>query len=238
MRRVLKGLVGAALALSLAAGIAYATQPGPHRAVTPGLFGMAQPAPNLYIDAPEAAPAVLAMIAEAERVTAAFFGALRADPTYVVCTTQACRDGFGIRPKGLSLGYQLILLAPTGLDQTIVTHERIHAELHRFMGLRDLIDPRFPAWFDEGLASHISGDTRLNRPANPRDADWIKSARTFRDWGRLHRDGGHHWRDTYGAAATLVAEIEGRLGRDGLLALIHRVAAGADLEDVISDAHP
>jgi len=109
-----------------------------------------------------------------------------------------------------------------------VTHERTHAELHRSLRLSDLWDQRIPAWFDEGLASYLSDDTRLDSPENPRDADWICSARTFRDWGRLHpaRD----WRQTYGAAARKVAEIDQIYGRDGLRDLVAAGEAGGSFD--------
>lgn len=233
MRRVLKWIVGGFAILLWLGTVAYATQPGYHRAITPGLFGMAHPAPNLYIDDPSQAEIVLAHIAAAEATTSDFFGALSANPTYVVCTTQVCKEDFGITPIGLSLGYQLILIAPGGVNELIFTHERVHAELHRSMGVRDIFDPRFPAWFDEGLASHLSGDPRLNRPADARAADWIRSARTFRDWNKLHPP--HNWKDTYGAAARLVQEIEADVGRAGLRQLIAQVASGAPFARALED---
>ena len=231
-RRILRWLSFGAAGLALAAGVAFASVPGYHRAATPGLFGMTQAAPNLYIDDSAQADAVLALIAKAETATIAFFGELRANPIYIICTTQQCKDDFGIKPRAITVGYHWILVEPKGVTQLILTHERIHAELHRFMGISDILNQRFPAWFDEGLASHISGDDRLNRPENPRDADWIRTAHSFGDWGALHKK--HNWQDTYGAAARLVQEIDAQIGRDGLLQFIKEVGAGAEFEAALT----
>ena len=224
----------AVLAGLLAAGAAYATAPGWHRALTPGLFGMTQAAPGLYVDDPARAAEIQTMIDAAEARTATIFGPLQTDPVYIVCTTLECAKGFGLGSKGLIVGHHIILISPPGMNPLTFTHERIHAELHGHMDIRDLWDQRFPAWFDEGLASHLSGDDRLNRPENPRDADWIRSAQSFRDWSALPH--ATSWRDTYGAAARLVQEIEETAGRDGLLALIDEVAGGADFDDALAKA--
>ncbi len=138
-------------------------------------------------------------------------------PTGLVCA-----------PRSLTYGHGLILIGPQGQTEMIVTHERIHAELHRSLRLSDLWDQRIPAWFDEGLASFLSGDPRLDRPAGPRDADWICTARSFRDRGRLHPTG--DWRATCGAAARLVAEIDEIHGREGLRDLVTAVVAGAPFD--------
>lgn len=207
---------------------AYAALPGPHRALTPGLFGLSQAAPGLWIDDPAQGPGAEELIHEANAVVADFFGPLETRPFFVFCTTQACADRFGLRPNGLTYGHRLIVIGPKGQNPTIVTHERAHAEVHRSLRLSDLWHQRIPTWFDEGLATHLSGSTRVDRPADPRDADWICAARSFRDWGRVHTDRG--WRSTYGAAARLVDEIEAAHGRAALRALVEAVEAGADFD--------
>ena len=170
-KRIWKWIGGLSVSLVLAGGIAYAAAPGYHRALTPGLFGMTKAADNLYIDNAELADMARDLITQSEVTTQAFFGELRANPVFIICSTQDCKTQFGLRSRGLSLGYQVILIDHIDNSALIHTHERIHAELHRFMGITDIWDQRFPAWFDEGLASHISGDTRLNRPQDARDAD-------------------------------------------------------------------
>ena len=220
------------LAALVFAGLAWAEVPGPHRALTPELAGMVQVAPRLHVDAPGEAARVQALIAAAERRTAAFFGPLQADPVWVVCTTRACAEALALRANGMTYAAHLIVIGPRGVNPIVLTHERIHAELHRHVGLRDVFGPRFPAWFDEGLAAHLSGDARLFQPDDPRAADWIREARDWFSWRRLRE--GRDWRASYGAAARLVAEIEDRIGADGLRALIDEVDAGADFDAALA----
>ncbi|MDF0600343.1 hypothetical protein P1J78_06350 [Psychromarinibacter sp. C21-152] len=227
-------MIGAILrAVTMAAlvggALAFAAVPSPYRAFTPESYGLTEISPTLYIDAPEAADRVAALIARAEANTRAFFGPLETDPVWVVCTAAACADRLGMRANGLTYGFHLIVVGPGGVNETILTHERVHAELHRHLDVSDILSPRFPAWFDEGLAAYLSGDPRLRQPADPRDADWIRAADDWLGWNDL-RDSAD-WRDRYGAAARLVAEIEERAGRDGLRALVARVGEdGADFE--------
>ncbi len=220
------------MAAFVAALLAFAAVPNPLRAFTPDLFGLPQAAPNLHIDDPEAADRVLAMIGTAEARTEAVFGELQVDPKWIVCTTEACAEELGLNPNGLTYGAHVIVIGPGGVSEMILTHERVHAELHRYLGPRDILKPRFPAWFDEGLAALVSGDTRLWQPADPRDADWIRGATDYLNWRRLRE--GRDWRDSYGAAARLVAEIRERLGPAGLRALIEEVGEGADFDAALA----
>ena len=222
IHRLLSALTHAAIVF---AAMAYAAVPGPYRAITPGLFGLAQPAPNLYTDAPGRADEFTALIAAAEGRTRAFFGDLVTDPVWVICTTETCQHDFGFSANGLAIGYHFILIGPNGINEIVMTHERVHIALHRYMGPADILGPKFPAWFDEGLAAHLSGDTRLRQPGDPRQADWIKAAERYTDWQDMRPTA--DWRDRYGAAARLVAEIEEVAGRDGLRSMIGRIGEGA-----------
>lgn len=215
---------------TLAASAAYAALPGYHRALTPSWFGLTQIDTQLWTDDPSRANELLNLTAQSEHPARAFFGSLTTTPRILLCTTPACAARFNLGPIAVTLGYHAILASPGGVTPMILAHERVHSELHAYMGLSDLFSPRFPAWFDEGLASHLSHDTRLTRPTDARDADWITSARTYRDWGRLHAPDGQNWRHTYGAAARLVDELDDTIGRDGLRALIADVANGADFD--------
>ena len=220
----------AALAAALVfAALALAAVPSPYRAFVAEPYGLTQISPTLYLDDPAEAGRVAALIARAEANTAAFFGELQTDPVWVICTASACGDALDMRANGMTFGYHLIVVGPRGVSEMILTHERVHSELHRHLDLTDIWAPRFPAWFDEGLAAHLSGDARLRQPSDPRDADWIRAAQRLWDWNALR--GQADWRDRYGAAARLVAEIEDIAGQDGLRALITRVGEeGADFQ--------
>ncbi len=222
----LKAVLAAAL---IFAGMAIAAVPSPYRAFVAEPYGFTQISPTLYLDDPAAADHVTALIARAEANTAAFFGDLQTDPVWVICTADPCEAELGMRANGMTFGYHLIVVGPNGVSEMILTHERVHSELHRHLDVTDIWNPRFPAWFDEGLAAHLSGDARLRQPADPRDADWIRAARRLWDWNALRSTA--DWRDRYGAAARLVAEIEELAGQDGLRALIARVGEdGADFQ--------
>lgn len=171
------------ISLCALAIVAYTAFPGWHRALTPTLFGMHKIAPNIYSDAPDKSKPHLALISAARTQASDFFGPLQTNPRYILCTTDRCTKRFGLRTRGLNLGYHLILIGPKGINASIITHEIAHSELHRTMGLRDMTKPKFPSWFDEGLASYISNDTRLSFVGDPH---WIKSVRNFRQWSTLN----------------------------------------------------
>lgn len=219
------------LPTGIASGIyAFFLIPNGYRAFAPQTFGLTQMSERLYVDDAREVGSLRGLIATADAETEAFFGPLKTRPTWVICTTQSCADVLDLRASGLTYGYHLLVIGPRGVNERTMTHERVHAELHQYLDLSDALSPRFPAWFDEGLATHLSGDQRVNRPANPRDADWILEAERFFDWLRIRRE--RTTRDRYGAAATLVEEIEDKVGRDGLLALIRDVGENrADLMD-------
>lgn len=216
----------AGLVLFGAVGV-YALTPGYHRVLTPALFGASKVAPGIFLDAPEQRDAVLALLSRAQRTSAAFFGTPPRQPRLIVCTTAICAQRFGLRVRGVALGMRTMLLAPGGVNATILTHEQVHIDLRQRMGLWDVAYPRYPAWFDEGLASLLSQDARLDVFA-PKDAAWIMAAQGRRDWSRLNATG--DWRRSYGAALSLVEDIDTRLGRDGLRALITEVAETGDFD--------
>ena len=158
-RRTIFALAAAALTLTGAA-LAAAT-PGPHRALCPSCMGLTEIAPGLWTDDPATAPALRRMAAEGAATVSAFFGTPEATPRLILCQTKTCQDAFAIRPSAVTYGASLILVAPKGVTEMILTHELTHVALHRRQGVADILDQRFPAWFDEGLASLVSNDTRL-----------------------------------------------------------------------------
>lgn len=223
MRKLQHALWGGMFILAL--GI-YIEVPGIYRVLTPKAFGMTEIAPRIFIDDPREGPEVLSLLRKARTDSAGFFGSVDVDPRTVICTTRQCAETFAIETLGLAVGYHLVLIAPRGVNIRTLTHERAHIDLHAKMGLLNLARRPYPYWFDEGLASHVAGDNRLSRPANPRDADWVRAAQRLSQWNRLSIS--RSPQQVYGAAARLVEEIEDSRGRGGLKNLIEDVAGGAD----------
>ena len=215
------------------AAAAAAALPGPQRALCPQCYGLSPIGGGIFTDAPHEADRLRALVETANRSVEVFFGTRGAAPRIILCTEAPCHQTFGSKPRGLTFGYHLVLIAPKGINRTIVTHELVHAELHRFMDIGDLWHQRFPAWFDEGLATLLSDDDRIDPAPPAADIAWIKSARNFRDWGRFIRER-EDWRPAYSAAAAAVGEIEARIGRYGLMDLIRDVAAGTDFDTALA----
>lgn len=214
--------------------LAVAVVPGPHRVVAPTSFGLTQVGPGVFTDEPSRGDAFLAMLAQADQNAAAFFG--RAHPRWrvVLCTTRTCQEAFGLTARAMALADLAILVAPSGLRPATLHHEQIHIELAARMGPAEAIVPRYPAWFNEGLATYLSGTPGVKGPARVADAQWITSARTALGWRMAKR--GRSPAEYYGAARRNVAEIDARLGRDGLRALVEDVANGADFDAALQAA--
>lgn len=206
----------------------YIEIPSPFRVLTPTYFGAVKVSPGLYTDAPKRAPEFRAMIRKAKTNSAKYFGSSDHSPRMVICTTRKCAKAFGLKALGLTVGYHVVLIGPGGVNERTMTHERAHVDLHALLAPIDLLGPRFPHWFDEGLASLVAGDRRFVRSNNPRDADWIKAARTFGQWNALTR--ARSVSQTYGAATVLVSEIQRKAGNKGLMDLVQRVAGGASFD--------
>ncbi|WP_368186716.1 hypothetical protein [Aestuariibius sp. HNIBRBA575] len=231
LNRIFRGLT----LISIAAGLMYFALPGQHRALTPQLFGLTQVQPNLFIDDVSRSAQALDLIAQADRTNRAFFGPLEATPTFLFCYSVECADDFGIHTSGLTLRDRFILLSPQGINPMIVTHERAHAELHGFGSWVDYFDPIYPMWFDEGLASFISADSRLMIPQTVGEAIWTTDLHTWRDWGAVVTR--ENWPQVYGASLGLVTDIIDQSGCSGLYKLIQDVRNGADF-DVALDELP
>ena len=216
-----------AISVLLVSAIAYFALPGWHRALTPTLFGMHKIAPQIYTDAPEKAKLQQALVSAARSQIKDFFGPLQTYPRYIICTKQICEDRFALKTRGLNLGYHLVLIGEKGVNAMIIAHETAHSELHRTMGPTAIIRPKFPQWFDEGLASHLSNDTRLFVDSNP---DWIKAAQNLRDWRNITN--ADSWQRTYGAAWSLVRRFEQAHGQNALREVVQRVENGENFDTV------
>lgn len=211
--------------LILSAPVAYAALPGPNRAFTPTVFGLHKIAPNTHSNAPDKAHIHLALMSAARQRASEFFGPLTTNPRHILCTTKTCAKRFGLYTRGLNYGYHLNFIGPRGMNVSIVTHELAHSELHRTMGLSDIYNPKFPQWFDEGLASYISQDTRLSLVAKP---DHIKKARNLAEWRALNS--AETWQQNYSAAWTLVKAVADTDGTKVLQDLVRRVENGDDFD--------
>ncbi|MEM7776004.1 MAG: hypothetical protein AAF732_10375 [Pseudomonadota bacterium] len=225
------GIATALSGLLLTGALIAAAFPGPHRMLCPGCFGLVEIAPDVFTDAPPARHAgLLRMIAAADRTTSRFFGGLQSRPWIVMCATKACMRAFtrGHHASGVTFGWHVIRLAPRGLRQHIMTHERMHAELHRRLGYAGMAQNAIPTWFDEGLAVLISNDRRLISRQSRAATQWISSVHSPSDWRRAVSARG--WRATYSAAVTRVVAYERVIGRAGLRRVVARVVAGQDFE--------
>ncbi len=211
------------LALTLGASVSFGAGELT-RALRTQPKGVAQITPQLFIDDPTQAAQARQALVLARRDVAAFFGRKRGDPRLILCTTTPCRDRFLGRngPIGKTWGTQLVVLGPNGVTRLTMAHELTHVELHRLAGLRVA---RFPAWFSEGLAGWVSGDTRLNA-SRPALRARIKQARRFGQWNQAVDEMG--WKSAYGAAMDLVAGVADAAGPEALRGLIAKVAAGGD----------
>ena len=133
------GFALACLSLTMTAASAAAAIPGPQRAVWPELFGARQIAPGLYSDSADT-DAMLALKRQTDATVRGFFGEQRATPRVILCSAEPCHRAFGNGPRGLTYASHLVLIAPRGINATILSHELVHAELHRFMGVGDIVD--------------------------------------------------------------------------------------------------
>lgn len=227
--RFLRRLLFRLLLLALAAAVVAAVViPGPQRAFFPATFGLTKIAPQVWTDSPARSEELISLVETAEIRVAGFFPDAAPRARMILCTSRDCQQIFGIPGRAITLADLAVVIAPDGVNARTLLHERIHVELHARMGPLDAIAPRFPSWFNEGLATHLSGTPVVRRPTDARDADWIKVADTPLAWRKMRR--GRTANEYYAASARLVEEIEDRIGRVGLLALVERVTNGADFD--------
>ena len=138
-----------------------------------------------------------------------------------------CADRFDLKQRGLNLGRHLVFLGPKDVNEMILTQEFAHIHLHSRMSVQDVFHQRIPAWFDEGLATHLFRNPRV-QSFTPRQAIWIKQAQSFREWGRLHQT--RDWQETYGAAKALVVALHAEIGDAGLRTIIDDALESGDFE--------
>ncbi|MEM6387305.1 MAG: hypothetical protein AAF718_13835 [Pseudomonadota bacterium] len=221
--------------LVFAALIAAAALPGTHRVIFPASFGLTQIADRIWTDAPERAADLLGVANQARGTVRRFFGDEPPKPTLILCSTPTCARNFGIRGNGLSIVDMAVMVSPGGLTLGTLTHEMTHSRLHRQMGLRNIVSQPFPTWFDEGLATHVAQHPNWTGAVTPASRQRVREVRRFWNWDDAYQEIGVG--RAYASAAAEVAEIEQRIGRDGLLELIARADAGESFDIVLVELY-
>ena len=209
------------------------TQPGTHRVLSPGSFGLTEVADRVWTDAPERAGEIVGLVETSRERVGSFFGDAPSNPTLILCATRTCARDFGIGGNGLSIADLAVMVSPGGLTVGTLTHEMTHSRLHRSMGLRNLVDHPFPTWFDEGLATYVAGHPRWPGRTTAEARARVRQTSHFWQWGDTMRELGVG--RAYAAAAAEVAQMEALAGRSGLLELIARAEAGEDFEILESE---
>lgn len=208
--------------------------PGPHRVIAPAQFDLSRIAPGVYSDAPDRTDELIAKLTNADARVAGLFGDVTPRWRTVLCTTEPCRADFGLTGRAIALGDLAIVVAPLGIREATLVHEQVHIELSARMGPWDALWPRYPSWFNEGLATYLSGTPGVQGPLHAVDAQWITAARTPLGWRMAKR--GRTGAEYYGAARRMVAEIDARIGTPALIRLIEDVARGANFREALDRA--
>ncbi len=223
-------------ALLTSIGVAAAAIPGPQRAIAPQYFGLHEIAPNVFTDDNSRAEEWLQLRDAANLKVQNFFGELESKPRYILCSTIACEHIFGKNGNvAQTYGWSLIHVPPKALTEkdvglALLTHERVHAELVYRWGASAIWDEKIPSWFNEGLATFVSQDKRVEGKFTYEQLSWVRGSKSFWDWNRFVSERGF-W-ITYGAANENVAALNRAIGHNGLMALVNRSLAGEGFENV------
>jgi hypothetical protein len=209
----------------------------------PELFGMQQIAPKVYVEPAmpqQAIQQLKADIDSARGILSETFGVLKSDLELICCFNQETYQAFGgISARSKAYGQWKILLSPRGLSPTILVHELCHTELKTRL---DVIWPnptKLPAWFDEGLATHLSRDNRytlqtwLAQTDSGRSAAKLEELLTTSDWLKAQ----HQGKATYIVARLEVQNWLEAVGTKGLFELIERINSGENFQAVYNDLY-
>lgn len=149
---------------------------------------------------------IRAHIASGQMTAAQALGRSAATPIWRVCTTPACDTAHGMDTRGLSYGSLAINIGSRAWDDPrTYAHEAVHAEMHTpelmLMRLRQPV----PVWFDEGMATRVSGTVGADLTAAECAALAGRVLPTRpADFTALTREIG--FRNAYGAAACRVRD--------------------------------
>ncbi|CAA6821542.1 MAG: Unknown protein [uncultured Thiotrichaceae bacterium] len=184
--------------------------------------GMIELSPNIYVD-PAMSSArrqqLLDDIKRAEGRIANFFGGeMQSTPTIHACVTKQCLQAFSdahLEFEAKALGASTILLAEAGCNETIITHEMTHIELHQRLG-KDINLNKIPMWFDEGLAVLACKDPRYTKGAGLHAHHGIQLLKTESQWLSAI----NNYKKPYQRSYQRVQEWHASAGTQGLLGVI------------------
>jgi hypothetical protein len=240
--KIKKHILSTIALVTLMSGIAAAAIPGPQRALVPTFYGLTEIAPDVFTDDPSQKSKWMDMREVANARVHNFFGTLKANPRYILCSKMTCEHIFGKNGNiAQSYGWSIIHIPPKALEGravgiTLLAHERVHAELLYRWGALAIWDQKIPNWFNEGLATFVAKDPRIDPFYSAEERHWIRGSKTFWDWGNFVESRG--WRTAYGAAAYNVVVLQKQIGNDGLLKLIDRAIKGEGFEKVAKEMAP
>lgn len=101
--------------------------------------------------------AILRRIGAAQAVMKARFGKLHALPQWHICATERCDKANGIPNRATTYGALLITMSSKAVNDPVTyVHELVHAQMASALPLSLGATARYPAWFDEGLATLVS----------------------------------------------------------------------------------
>jgi hypothetical protein len=237
-RAVARALSIAATTIGLAVVALAWSYPAIGAAACARCYGMEWLEGGIVVDAAMPQPlrsALLQGAAQAQITVGTFFDGFDRVPIVVACSTDTCDrrlGGRGARATTMSTpAFTVVRVSPRGIDPTILVHEYAHVELHRRIGVLNLLRGAIPAWFDEGVAVIVSEDARYLKPgltaaqrcmAEPRSelpaSPW--------EWGPLAGRDHSLYAD---AACRVLRWMETNGGRAGLLVALDAAGRGEPL---------
>lgn len=130
----------------------------PVRVLFPGAFGVACEH-GVCVDDPGRRSHAVALYDAATNNLKVQQGLLIGEPKIVFCSTEECRDAFGLGKRaGYTLGTFGIAIAPRGWKRYYVAHELVHYWQAETFGSLALLSGE--SWLIEGMAYALSDDPR------------------------------------------------------------------------------
>jgi hypothetical protein len=119
--------------LAIGGVVTAAAVPGLAATACPRCYGLASLHNGLYADRGDAA--YRALIDDADRRIASFYGSRLSSLRVLICSTTSCYHRLGGGgEKGRALRNWSLMLSPAGINATIATHELSHVEFHQRLG--------------------------------------------------------------------------------------------------------